>query len=289
MVKTAIIGASGFIGRHLLAAYRREYPDCVGTCFSNSTEGLVSFDVRRPVLSELRLEESGHRAVIVAAAKPLIGYCEQHKEEAYAVNVSGTLELARQLAETSLQVIFLSSDYVFEGTDGPYGDRSPTNPTTEYGRHKQAVEQALPGLVDNHLILRLAKTYGLEKGDGTLLDEMAESLRAGRTIRAASDQFFCPTWVRDLVMAVQWVQERGARGTFNLCAAEGCSRHQLARRLCDQLGIDSALVEEISLYDIPSMRGRPLDTRMTCEKLQEFPFLSLEEAMTRMAAAWRPS
>ncbi len=191
--KTAIIGASGFIGRHLHAAYRRDFPDVVGTAFSAETGGgLVRFDIRRPDLSALRLKETGHGAVLIASAKPNIDFCERERDAAYDVNVRGTLTLARQAAQAGLQVIFFSTDYVFAGDTGLFDDDSPTNPTTEYGRQKVIVEKELPAITDNHLILRLSKIFGLEKGDRTLLDDIASTLAAGRVARVARDQFFPP-------------------------------------------------------------------------------------------------
>jgi dTDP-4-dehydrorhamnose reductase len=173
-VKTAIIGASGYIGRHLWAAYNKEFAGSLGTSFSSANPSLNFFDIRQPDIKPLRLEEQGYESVIITAAKPNIAYCQDHRDEAYAVNVTGTLESIRQLGRTRLQTIFLSSDYVFKGTTGNYQDNAPTEPTTEYGRQKVLVEQAIPSLTDNFLILRIGKIYGVEKGDRTILDELAE-------------------------------------------------------------------------------------------------------------------
>lgn len=290
MVKTAVIGASGFIGRHLWQAYRQTFPDCLGTCFAHPGPGLVPFDLRHPVAAALGLEEDGYGAVLIASARSNIAFCEEQPEEAYAVNVRGTLELVRQLGRTSLQVLFLSSDYVFPGTTGGYDDNSEPCPTTEYGRQKLLVEREIPSLTDNFLVLRLSKVYGLSKGDGTLLDEMACALASGREVKAAADQVFCPTWIGDLVRAVLAIQQRGLRGVMNLCGPEACSRFDLARSLAEAMGIDPGKVKRISLHDLPSMAGRPLNTSLRCSRLAQHPdisFLSPWEAVRRMAAVWR--
>ena len=223
-VKTAVIGDSGNVGRYLWRSYRRAYPDCVGTSFSHPGDGLTFFDIRKPDLAALRLEETGHQALAICSANPNVASCEQQKEAAYSVNVEGTLELIRQAGRTALQVIFFSTDYVFEGRQGPYDDDAPTRPTTEYGRQKVAVEKALPSLAKNWLILRLSKIFASEKGDRTLLDEIASSLAAGRVVRAARDQIFCPTHVDDLVQAVQGVQALGLKGVMNVAHPRRWSR-----------------------------------------------------------------
>jgi len=238
----------------------------------------------------LRLVETGHRALLIASAKPNIDFCAREREAAFAVNVRGTLALARQAAQAGLQVIFFSTDYVFAGDAGPYDDDAPTHPTTEYGRQKVAVEKELPAITDNYLILRLSKIFGLEKGDRTLLDDIASTLASGRLARVARDQFFSPTYVGDIVRAVQAIQARGLRGTFNVCNPEPSSRHQIAQALAPALGADPALIEPIRLHDIPAMAGRPLNTTMRCSRFQRevrLPFQPLSDAIAAVARNWR--
>lgn len=290
MVKTAVIGASGYVGRHLWKAYRLLHPDCVGTAFSNAHPDLSFFDVRRPDISSLQLEERGHEAVLIASAKPKVAFCEQEKDAAYAVNVQGMIELIRQIGRTSLQVIFLSSDYVFEGRTGRYDDDAETRPTTEYGRQKSLVEKELPSLSDNYLILRLSKIYGVQKGDGTLLDEMACSLASGREVHAARDQVFCPAYVEDLVRAINAIQARGLRGVVNVCSPESWSRFDIALGVAKAMQVDPGQVKPILLHEIPAMSGRPLDLSMTCSRMiQEVGeiFTPLQDCIQRVAANWK--
>src|SRR6266850_1077079 len=290
LIKTAVIGASGFIGLHLWQACRARFPDCVGTSFSSQQAGLVPFDIRNPRLAALGLEETGHQAVLIASAKPNIAYCEQNREVAYAVNVAGTLELVRQVARTSMQVIFLSSDYVFDGKGGPHDDDHPPAPTTEYGRQKAEVERVLPTLTPNYLVLRLSKIYTVQKGDGTLLDEMAALLAAGKEVRAARDQIFCPTRIDELVTTVQAVQDRGLRGVVNVCNPERWARADMALALAEEMMVPRSLVKAIALYDIPAMRGRPLDTSMRTSRLAKevgARFTPLRQDIRRVAQLWR--
>lgn len=290
MIKTAVIGASGYVGRRLLAAYREGFPDAVGTSFSAKTPGLIPFDIRRPDVAALRLEEAAHEAVLISSAKPNIAFCEKNRDDAYAVNVTGTLELARRLGRTRLKVIFLSSDYVFDGRTGGYDDGAPTSPSTEYGRQKALVEKELPSLVKDPLILRLSKIYGVQKGDGTLLDEMAASFAAKKPARAARDQAFCPTNADDLARLALAAQDAGASGVVNLCNPRRWTRYDIAAALAKAMGAAPALVEPISLHDIPALAGRPLDTSMKCSRLSALVpclrFAPLEDDIRRVAAAW---
>jgi dTDP-4-dehydrorhamnose reductase len=290
MIKTAVIGASGFVGGHLWNAYRQEHPDSIGTAYSNKGPGLTVFDLRNPNIDSLGLVDSGHKAVLISSAKPNVGYCENEPEASHAVNVKGMLETMRQIAKTPLKIIFLSSDYAFEGKTGRYDDEAETLPTTEYGRQKVAVEQELPNITDNYLIIRLSKIYGTEKGDATLLDELAQSFVDGKKMRVASDQYFCPTHVEDLTRAIDAAQQKDMRGKINIASPERLSRYEIVSKVGQAMQADMNLVEEISLYDIPSMAGRPLDTSMSCNRLQgetDAAFRPLDEAILVVADNYR--
>ena len=139
MLKTAVIGATSYIGKHLIKMYRDKYPDCIGTYFSNKKENNKNkyFNIINSNINELKLMDTGHKSVIITAAQPNIGYCEKNPKDSYNVNVKATLKTIEILLKTSIKIIFLSSDYVFEGTKGSYTDEDITKPTTEYGKQKK--------------------------------------------------------------------------------------------------------------------------------------------------------
>lgn len=277
-MKTAVLGAGGFIGSHLA----RSFGSVVAT-----TRSTLNFE--RPSLAQLKLEEQGYEAVVIAAAAPNIAYCQGNPGLAYQVNVLGTLELARQVAERGMQVIWFSSDYVFNGVDGDYADDAPLCPNTEYGRQKAEVELRLPELTDNYLILRLSKTYGLKKNDATLLDEIASKLRGGQLLRAAHDQRFAPTLIDDVVQLVHLLQQRRARGLYNLCCPQSWSRFEVARLLAEKLQVADRVVP-VALHEIPAMLGRPLNTSLRPQRLLQeldYTFLPLEVAAETVSANWR--
>lgn len=289
--KTAIIGADGYIGKHLWTELKKFHPDTIGTTYRSNEKKLAYFDIRQADISPLRLEDNGYQAAIICAAKPNVGYCENNQSDSYDVNVRGTLELVRQLGETALQTVFLSTDYVFDGITGNYTDDSSQNPTTEYGRQKAQVEKTIPSLTDRYLIIRIGKIYGLEKGDGTLLDEIASSLASNKPIECAKDQVFCPLYIEDLINSVIEIQSKNQNGVLNLCGAEPWSRYEIAVALSKKMKIELNLVNEISLHDLPSMDGRPLNTTMKCRShvVQELQksFKPLSEAIEVVASNYK--
>ncbi len=290
MIKTAVIGASGFIGRYLINKYRLQYPDCIGTSFSNNKINLLKFDIKNPNIEPLNLERTGHKAVIIAAYKSNIFYCENEPSKAYEVNVDGVLQLIKNLSKTTLKIIFLSSEYVFDGIQGNYNDDHPRNPKTVYGKHKKIIEDRIKNLTDNFLVLRLSKNYGLKKGDNTILDEAANLLSQRKEVLAAEDQYFNPTFIDDLVQAITNIQEKDLKGYMNVCTPEMWSRFEMYTQLAQITNQDINLIKKIKLYDIPEMKGRPLNTSMVCNRLKQetqSTFISLKDAMKKVASNYK--
>lgn len=280
--KTAVIGAGGYLGRHLIAAYRAAYPDAVG---ADVIEPWQQLDLAAPDIRPLRLRESGHEYVVIAAAVTGLNRCEQDRAFTRARNVDGTLELARQLSGEGITPIFFTTDNVFDGRNGGYGDDAPPRPLNEYGAQKAEVEKRLPEVCAGRcLMLRLGKVYGVVRGDKTLLDEMADRLTRGEEVKAARDMIFCPVLVDDVVKAALALQQAGATGLFNVCAPEVWSRLDLARSVARALGADVSLVKDISLDDLHEPYGRPRRANLVCRRLRETVDVTFQPMATSIAA-----
>ena len=194
------------------------------------------------------------------------------------------------MSKTSLKIIFLSSEYVFDGIQGNYHDDHPRKPRTVYGKHKKIVEDKIKNLTDNFLVLRLSKNYGLKKRDTTILDEAANLLSQRKKVLAAGDQYFNPTFIDDLVQAIINIQEKDLTGYINVCAPETWSRFEMHTQLAQSMNQDKESIKKINLYDIPEMKGRPLNTSMACNRLKQetqSTFISLKEAINKVASNYK--
>jgi len=288
--KTAVIGASGFIGSAFLPVYRQIYPDCVGTSKVKNKDTLAYFDLLTPDISNLHLSESQHKEALIVAAIPKIHECEINKDFTRNVNVNGTLELIRQLASKGIKPIFTSSDYVFDGITGNYIDESNINPITEYGKQKAEVEIKIAEITKgNYLVIRLGKIFSLEKNDGTLLDEIAGILSSGGVINAAYDQIFCPMVISDLVDIIINLQLCQITGIINVCGPEIWSRHQLALEIAKAMDINPDKVKKVSLDEI-GLGGRPKNTSMKINRLlkvTDSKFTPIKKSIEEVAKNWK--
>jgi dTDP-4-dehydrorhamnose reductase len=289
--RTFVFGGAGFIGRRLLEACRAARPGSEGAD-RDGRSGLRTFDLARPSSPPPGLAEAGYEWAVLAAWAGDPARCEREPDATRALNVDGTLALARALAASGLRVAFLSSDYVFDGARGGYADEDPPNPVLEYGRQKAELERALgPETGGRALIVRPGKVFGRTRGDGTLIDEMASLLRTGRRVRAAEDQRFCPILVDDLVAAVLALETADARGVVNVGGSEAMSRCELALRVARRIGAPESLVERISLDDLRESFRRPKDTTMRrarLDKLARLAWTPIDECISALAAPDAP-
>tara|TARA_Y100000816_G_C26065982_1_gene560230 strand:- start:27 stop:908 length:882 start_codon:yes stop_codon:yes gene_type:complete len=285
MIKTAVIGATGYIGSHLIQEYRKKYTNCFGTKFNNPDDTLTFLDLRKPDLDISMLEKSGHKDVIITSAKPNIAFCEKNSSEAFKINVEGTLNLIKKLRNSSLKTIFLSSDYVFDGKKGSYDDTDYTKPNTVYGKQKKIIEDEIKKLTNNFLVLRLSKVYGLKKGDNTIFDQAANQFKKKEKIYAAKDQFFCPTLIDDLIRAIIEIQNKDLKGYINLCSPEIWSRYEMFKLLAELLNEGTQNLKKIKLYDLKGMEGRPLNTSMKSQTVNhlKLKFFPLKDALNSIS------
>ena len=269
MIKTAIIGAEGFLGRPLLRAHRQFHQDCLGTTQHQDSKELSHFDLSTPSIEKLKLKKTGHEAAIIVAALTKIKTCEEDKEKAKRINIDGTLSLINQLWDENILPIFFSSDHVFgEHTKHIFSEEDELGPVTEYGKTKATIETELKNSGKPFLIVRLGKVLGLQKGDNTLLDEMAGLLIKGKLVRAAYDQILNPICLEEVVSGILDCQRAGLRGVVNMCSSESWTRYDLALAMAEALGCDRGLVERISLDDLSQGYRLPKNITLSNHRLR---------------------
>jgi dTDP-4-dehydrorhamnose reductase len=245
-LKTLVIGAKGFLGRH----FHTFYPECLGT-HHVLAPGFETLDLFHPHLDWLK-EHYPFAIIAGGIVNP-----KKCNEESYLCNVEGPLLLGKLLVERGTLPIFFSSDYVFDGTQPFYTSASLHSPLNLYGKQKAELEvRLLQELQGNCLIIRLSKVYGTTKGDGTLFDEMTATLVQKKPLFAAHDQIFAPMSVEEVVQGVAELQKKRARGLFQFAGPLSASRYEMASYLAQDLGREE-LVKRISLDDLNDGIVRP--------------------------------
>ena len=267
--RSLVIGASGFIGRHLYARLGRER--AIASYCQHPIAGGVYFDASQMRLSEKFLQ--GNHGIASAFLLGGIGKlddCARDPKGTARVNVDGIKRMIDDLETAGVKIIFTSSDAVFDGTRGQWTENDPPKPILTYGKQKVAVENYLIEKDSTWVIARLSKVVGSEPGVHNLIGEWLEDIEAGRTLKCARDQIFSPIAVEDVVTALIRLAEGPFTGIFNVCGPRSMSRLDLLNMLKNEIqhykNIEVKIVP-CSIKDFSFMEERPLDLSMSPQKL----------------------
>ena len=240
----------------------------IGTHRNNPVPGSLFFDATRMRLSEILPRDLEVSHALILYAETRIDACKADLERSYEINVRSTKSVLDELVQYGVKPIFLSSDQVFDGEKGNYTEEDDPNPITVYGSQKLEIEEYLTQHCDDFAVLRLAKVFGTDPEDGTILSNWLRQIRNSDEIRCARDQVFSPIRVDDVVAVINAVIRQNLSGLFHVSNTESCSRLEMLRTLLDCLGTDAHVVE-CSIRDFDFLDPRPLDLSMNPRKVME--------------------
>jgi len=258
-----IVGASGLVGRALC----RLLPPAryLATYFSHPVPGAVRYDIMQDDLNALLPANVVFTHAVILSAESKIDACIKDPVGTQRLNVESPIRLSRELAARGVQPVFFSSEYVFDGRRGNYSEQDDPNPTTVYGKQKLAAEQAILQL-DGCLVLRLAKTLGVDPNDGSQLTDALRRMMRGETIRAATDQIFSPIAATDAARLILGAIDARLSGLYHLGGPQPWSRYDLtqllARTWAGKASIESCSLDEIGLLD-----ARPKNVSLNSARL----------------------
>jgi dTDP-4-dehydrorhamnose reductase len=263
-----VVGASGLLGAYLYRSFAESGPS-VGTGFHHGGGDLVTLDIRDEEAVRAFVAEHRPRAVICAAAVSNVERCESDPEWSSEINVDGTLALARAAAGIGATFVFLSSEYVFDGLEGPYDENARTLPLNEYGRQKQQVERLLPSVTAGDFITaRVSCLYGHERTGKNFVHQLWNAAVEGREFRAPSDQIGTPTAVANAAQVIHELLARGARGVYHVAGPEPMLRSQFALLAARELGLDPGIVRPTPTAALGLRAPRPMGAGLLTDRVR---------------------
>ncbi len=225
----------------------------------------VKLDITNTLrLQDLVLKERPS-AVIHAAALGDVDECERKRELAWRVNVASTIALAQAAEVVNAYLLYLSTDYVFDGERGMYSERDPPNPINYYGLTKLMGEVAVQARCSRWSIVRASSIYGLGPGRTNFAKFLIEKLSRGERVRALVDQYTSPSQAALLAEAMMEVLERQMVGVFHV-VGERMSRYEFALRVAKALGFDEGLISPARMEEFKWFARRPRDSSLACEE-----------------------
>lgn len=295
-----VTGANGLVGSRLMAALAARGHQALGVSRTERWKPHPTVDPGMKGLEYRRLDLVGEREVreVIDGARPEVivhtasmadvDACEQDPEQAFGANVVAAGHVAAAARRIGAHLVHVSTDYVFDGQAGPYGEEDSPAPHGVYASTKYMGEQAIRLLSPSWAIARTAAVYGWPpSGRANFGSWLVGALEKRQPVRLFEDQVVSPSLAESVAGMLAELGERHLTGLWNICGAVAVDRVSFGRALCGVFGFDSALCIPSKMRDARLSSPRPfrcgLRPDKAVEQLTEKP-LSLSDSLLRFHA-----
>jgi len=272
-MRILITGASGLLGTkvceislsrnyEVYSAYNAHKP-----LYGNP----IRFDVSNNDVVEKAFRKIRPEAVVHAAALTNVDKCELEKELAWKINVEGTENIAKLCKKHDAFLVYISTDYVFNGESGMYKETDEPSPINYYGLTKLKGEEKVKATVDEFCIARTSVIYGSIPAAGKINFALwlLEKLKKKEKVKIVTDQWNTPTLNTNLASMILEVIERKITGTYHLAGATRISRYEFAKLIAKNFGLDEQLIMPTLSNQLKWTAKRPKDSSLNTQKAQQ--------------------
>ena len=209
--------------------------------------------------------------VIHAAAMAQADECELEPEKAILHNVKATELLLNASQQFNSFFIFLSTDFVFSGDDGPYAETSMPDPVNFYGQTKWMAEKLVEQHAPGYAIVRTVLIYGnvLTGTRSNMISWAKATLEKGAPCKVVSDQVRATTYAADLASALFTIADKKANGIWNIAGKDNLSPYEIFQQVASHLGLDGSIAEKVDAATFTQPARRPLKTTFNIEKAKK--------------------
>jgi dTDP-4-dehydrorhamnose reductase len=278
-MKLLITGANGLLGQHLVALVLQATDWQViavgkGPCRlpaqHSSRFQYQELDMTDGVAATKFYIAERPDIIVHAAAHTQVDFCEQNPVACWDTNVTATRFLVEAVRKFPPHFIFVSTDFVFDGTAGPYSETDSPNPVNYYGGSKWAGEKKTLQSGLPAAIVRTCLVYG-HTHDGSrsnIVSWVKNSLSTGKPISVVNDQWRTPTLVTDLALGIFLIAQQRAEGIFHISGAEMMTPYDMALATADYYGLNAQLITAVDAATFTQPAMRPPKTGFVIAKAQ---------------------
>jgi dTDP-4-dehydrorhamnose reductase len=257
-MRITIFGATGLLGKALV----REWKDDEVTGFA-SADG----DIRDEKQVSNLVQHARPDWIVLAAAYTDVDGCESNRDLAFDVNCRGAANVARAAKQHGSRLLFLSTDYVFDGTKTtPYETHDPRSPSSVYGHSKAEAEVRLAEILPGCCIVRTSWLFGA--GGKCFPDTILKLAENRPELEVVGDQRGSPTYSIDLARAIIQLCRQGAGGIVHATNRGDCSWYEFAREIIAAAGLKTVVRETTSDKFVRPAK-RPKYSVLSPESLQK--------------------
>jgi dTDP-4-dehydrorhamnose reductase len=233
-MKIFISGASGLIGGNCMLHFNKMGCEVVGTYYSFPVEGTHFYDTLQPNHeNNFDIKAFAPDVIVHCGALTHVDYCETNQEESYTKTVVSTENLIDIASDLGAKMVYISTDYVFDGQHGPYRETDEVNPISVYAHHKLLAEQKVLHCLENALVLRVTNVYGNEVRGKNFVARIVDQAKQQQklTLKLPFDQYASPANAYDIARAMYVLLRDGKTGIYHIGGTDYMNRVELAMRV----------------------------------------------------------
>lgn len=274
-MKILVTGSNGLLGQKLVQKLAGDKEvEVIATARGENrlplTEGYTytSLDITDKENVEQVFAQHQPDVVIHTAAMTNVDQCETEKEECWKLNVTATEYLLEAAEKSGSFFLHLSTDFIFDGADGPYTEEAQANPVSFYGWSKYAAEKLVIHSKVRWAIARTILVYGIahDMSRSNIILWVKSSLESGKTINVVNDQWRTPTLAEDLADGCILIARQRAEGIFNISGKDLLNPYQMAIMTADYFGLDKSFINETDGSQFKQTAKRPARTGFILDK-----------------------
>lgn len=269
MKKILITGAGGLLGSKIVERAEGKY----AVYPTHATRSFFSNSLKMDVTDESEVRRVFHKVkpdvAVHTAAVTNVDNCEIDKNYAFKVNAEGTKTLAKVCNEVEARIVYISTDYVFNGEKGLYTEEDEPNPVNYYGLTKLMGENHVSTLCKSFLILRPSVLYGVHPQKPNFVKWVVEALKKRRTIAVVEDHYNSPTFADNLAEVILEMINKELKGIYHTSGVERISRYRFALKIAEVFHYTN-LIKPVRMSELKVWTARrPEDSSLCVEKVKK--------------------
>jgi len=272
-MKILITGANGMLGEKcaklLSGSHQVLATDLADKLIYEGDLRYRSLDITNPGQVSETITEFQPDKIINCAAFTDVDGSEIKRDLAWSVNVGGVQNMIATLNPNTTSLIHISTDYVFDGIDGPYREDDPVKPINYYGETKLNAEKTILDSGTPATIIRTNVVFGNSANqEASFVYWVVKKLSRREPINVVNDQFGNPTWADGLAEIIEILVNRQIRGIYNYGGADYINRLEFALQIAAVFDLDPRLIRATSTSSLGQKAPRPFRAGLICDKIQ---------------------
>jgi dTDP-4-dehydrorhamnose reductase len=273
-MKILIIGASGLVGGNIFNYLNKVTNwEIIGTYNKYSIDPFIFFDASEVNTWPDVITKTDWNVIIHTGALTHVDKCEEDLDLSEFLTVKSTENLSRLAYEKCSKLIYISTDYVFDGLKGPYSENDIPNPLCVYGKHKLEAENIVKSSLSNYLILRITNVYGNEVRNKNFLSRTIMNIKSNTNldIIAPYDQFATPVNALDVAKSILLLINDNKNGIYHLASTDLINRVQFLQKINSYFE-NKLTIKPVKTSNLNQLAKRPLMGGLSSRKfLSEYP------------------